>query len=105
MAVFERFPVKNGTPLFLREHLLRLRAACARCDFSVDDHALEKCGEQLHEDGFVRIYVTAGIGSTTAATDDCSIFLFHENREFIPARVYHRGYDLGMEREPHEPLF
>lgn len=105
MAVFESFPVQNGTPIFLREHLARLRAACDGCGFPIEAGALEKCGELLREDGFARLYVTAGIGSTTGPTDDCAIYLLHEKRPFIPARVYHRGYDLGLAPEPYQPLF
>lgn len=66
---------------------------------------MEKCGSLLRHDGFARIYVTAGDGSVTSATDNCRVFVFHEQREPIAARVYHRGYDLGISPEPHLPLF
>ena len=107
MSVFESFPVRNGAPIFLREHLARLRAACARVGFTIDNESLTQCKDVLRNahDGFARIYVTAGDGAVTSDFENCRVFIFVEPREPTPSRVYHRGYDLGICAEPHEPIF
>lgn len=107
MSVFESLPVRNGAPIFLAAHLARLRAACAQCGFAPDPAALAACGGLLRGggDGFARIYVTAGDGAVTEPCEDARVFVFLEPREPVPARVYHRGYDLGVSPEPHRPIF
>jgi branched-subunit amino acid aminotransferase/4-amino-4-deoxychorismate lyase len=57
------------------------------------------------EDGFGRVYVTAGDGAVTGKLEECRIFVFVEKREGVPARVYHRGYDLGLNGGAHVPVF
>src|ERR1043166_2264594 len=97
MSLFESLPIRNGAPVFLREHLARLRAACVRCGFTVENEALNKCEDVLRRsgDGFARVYITAGDGAVTSAFEDCRVFIFVEPREPTPARVVHPGYDLG----------
>lgn len=107
MSVFESLPVRNGGPVFLRDHLDRLRKACRQTGFTVENEALHNCGDVLRRsvDGFARIYVTAGDGAVTAAFENCRVFIFVEPREPVAGRVYHRGYDLGISPEPHQPIF
>lgn len=105
MSVFESICVRNGAPLFFPEHVERLRAACARCGFAVDLAAVEKAREMLGSDGFARIYITAGDGTTTSDAAACRIYVIFEERTPIAARIYHRGYDLGIETAAHSPLF
>jgi len=107
MSVFESFPIRNGVPLFLSQHLSRLRAACAATGLTAPPDALAQCEPLLRQtgDGFARVYVTAGDGSVT---DDCHsprVLVFVEARDPIPASVYHRGYDLGFHATTHTPTF
>ncbi len=105
MSVFASIRVLNGAPVFFREHLDRLRTACERCGFAPDPAALDQSRDLLRDDGFARIYVTAGDGTVTSPIERCRVFVFNERREPIAGRVYHRGYDLGIAPEPHQPLF
>jgi len=105
MSVFESFPVRNGTGIFLEKHLARLREACAATGFAapldIDFAAvLKEAG-----DGFGRIYVTAGDGTVTEDCNECRGLVLVEARERPPGRVYHRGYDLGIHTGGHVPLF
>src|SRR5882762_11978188 len=56
-------------------------------------------------DGFARIYITAGDGPVTCPLDAGRTIVFIQPREPVPARVYHRGYDLRAHAEPHLPTF
>jgi branched-subunit amino acid aminotransferase/4-amino-4-deoxychorismate lyase len=107
MSVFESFPVRNGVALFLSEHLARLRHACTATGLSAPHEALAQCESVLKQgrDGFGRIYITAGDGPVTGACDHGRVLLMVESREPIPARVYHRGYDLALHSGGHAPLF
>lgn len=105
MSIFESILVRNGRPHFLREHLSRLRSACAQRRFGLDEEALENCAPLLRNDGFARIYVTAGNGSTVDFASDCRIFLLHEPRPPLVAENYQNGYALGILETPHLPLF
>jgi branched-subunit amino acid aminotransferase/4-amino-4-deoxychorismate lyase len=107
MSVFESFPVQNGVAIFLAEHLDRLRDACAATGLLAPPDALAQCEQVLKQycTGFARIYVTAGDGPVTGAFDACRVLIFVEAREPIPARVYHRGYDLALHPGGHAPLF
>lgn len=107
MSVFESFPVHNGAGLFLQEHLRRLKEACEVAGFTAPEAGLDACAELFKHsgDGFARIYVTAGDGAVTGDYDDCRLFVLVEEREPTPARVYHRGYDLGVHAGAHVPLF
>src|SRR5438067_6213073 len=75
MSVFESLPVRNGAPVFLREHLARLRDACARCGFTLENDSLNNCEDVLRRsgDGFARIYVTAGDGTVTGEFENCRV--------------------------------
>jgi branched-subunit amino acid aminotransferase/4-amino-4-deoxychorismate lyase len=107
MSLFESFPVRDGVGLFLQEHLLRLSAACEVAGLTAPEAGLAACAELFKNsgDGFARIYVTAGDGPVTGDSDECRLFVLVEERDAIPARVYDRGYDLGVHAGAHVPLF
>src|SRR4051794_738948 len=62
MALFESIRVHRARPLFLNEHLDRLRAACADRAFPLPEPALAALAPLLSRqaDGTARVYVTAG---------------------------------------------
>jgi branched-chain amino acid aminotransferase len=107
MSVFESFPVRSGLGIFLKEHLEKLREACAATGLTTPRGALEGCADLLTgaADGFGRIYVTAGDGPVTGGCDGCRVLVLIEPREPAPGRVYHRGYDLGLHPGGHVPVF
>ena len=108
MSVFESFPVDGSGAQFLQEHLERLADACVKCGFSVTLPPFERTAKLLRGQkttGFARIYVTAGEGGVTDAADRGRVFVFIEPRKPAPARMYHRGYDLGIASAEHAPLF
>jgi branched-subunit amino acid aminotransferase/4-amino-4-deoxychorismate lyase len=109
MALFETVCIRAGTPVFLPEHLAKLKRACEARAFPMDDAALAQIERLLDHAGIVhgaaRVYVTAGDGAVTSPASECRILVFCEAREPVQARVYHRGYDLGIESQPHQPLF
>jgi len=107
MSVFESFPIRNGAGIFLQQHLRRLREACEATGFAAPEAALGACVELFKhsDDGFARIYVTAGDGAVTGDCDDCRLFVLVEQRDATPARVVHRGYDLALHGGAHVPLF
>jgi branched-subunit amino acid aminotransferase/4-amino-4-deoxychorismate lyase len=103
MSVFESFPVRNGRPAFLMEHLARIETACERCGFGVSLpplHRIERLFSRAAIDGFARIYVTAGDGSVTEPARNGRVLVLLESRAPVASRVYHRGYDLGIHPEP-----
>jgi branched-subunit amino acid aminotransferase/4-amino-4-deoxychorismate lyase len=109
MALFETVCIRAGAPVFLPEHLAKLKHACEDREFPVDVAALTQIGQLLDHAGIVhgvaRVYVTAGDGPVTSPANECRVLVFSEPREPVPSRVYHRGYDLGIESRPHLPLF
>jgi branched-chain amino acid aminotransferase len=108
MSVFESIRVWKNTPLFFREHAVRLREACARCELRVSDTALDRSEKLLREcgiDGLARIYVTAGDGAVASDAGQCRMVVFVEARAPIPADVYDRGYALAIEAQTHTLLF
>jgi branched-subunit amino acid aminotransferase/4-amino-4-deoxychorismate lyase len=107
VSLFESFPVRAGSALFLDEHIASLRHACAVAGLAIPRGALEACGGALRHapDGFGRIHLTGGDGTVTEAFDHCRVLLSVESREGVPARVYHRGYDLGIHAAGYVPVF
>ncbi|HEV7403094.1 MAG TPA: aminotransferase class IV [Chthoniobacteraceae bacterium] len=69
MALFESIRVRRARPLFLDEHLDRLRAACADRAFPLPEAALAGVAPLLarQPDGTARLYVTAGDGAHFSA--------------------------------------
>ena len=108
MSVFESIMLRAGRPVFLREHLSRLAAACARCGFKLDARALDPLENLLRgsvSDGLARVYVTAGDGGVSSPAEACRIFVFAEPRTPPAPDGYGRGYDLAIAKEPHRPVF
>ncbi len=92
---------------FLPEHCERLKTACARCGFKAALPSAKEIALVLANaaTGFARIYVTGGAGGVTDELDGGRVFVFVEDRKLVEPRVYHRGYDLGIAGETHNPLF
>jgi branched-subunit amino acid aminotransferase/4-amino-4-deoxychorismate lyase len=107
MSLFESILVRDGMPVFLREHLEKLRAACGERAFAAALPQLARIARLLEgcETGLARIYVTAGDGAVTSPVEHPRVFVTHEGRELPPSRVYHRGYDLRLAEDPHSPAF
>jgi branched-chain amino acid aminotransferase len=101
MAVFESLRVARGEPEFFERHRTRLLAACAEREFAVDEDAFATAEGLLREDGFARIYVTAGDGALTAATDAPRIFVFLEQRH----PPTDDSYEVALGEETYRPLF
>jgi branched-subunit amino acid aminotransferase/4-amino-4-deoxychorismate lyase len=108
MSVFESLPLINRGPVFLPQHLTRLRAACAQRGFAIDGAALDAIEALLRNapfDGFARIYVTAGDGAVSANPDRPRMLVFVESRDRPSESVYQRGYSLDVSPEAVSPLF
>jgi len=107
MSVFESIRIHNGRALFLDEHLSLLELGCKAAGLTPPNGALVGCKGFLQTlpDGFARVYVTGGDGPVTGPLDDCRVFVFIERRETVPARVYHRGYDLAIHPALYAPLW
>jgi len=103
MSVFESFPLREGRAPFFQQHLVRLQRACEAVGFALPE--IEGWAELFTGSGFARIYVTAGDGGITEDCEQCRVFVLVEDREPTPARVYHRGYDLGFHGAGHMPVF
>ena len=83
MAVFESLRVTRGAAEFFEQHCARLAQACAQREFFVDEAALAASAPLLavqQASGFARIYVTAGDGAPTAASEEPRLFLTLEDR-------------------------
>ena len=104
MALFESLRVRQGEPLFLDEHLCRLREACAQRHFPIAEEALAAVGNALRragEDGFARIYITGGDGMAASPPEACRVYVMLEER----ARSAHEAFHVGLSPELHQPLF
>ncbi len=104
MSLFESLRVWQRKPLFLDEHLSRLRAACTEREFPAPAEALSAVGPLLRtagKDGFARIYVTAGDGSVGAPPANCRVLVMLEEREHTAAEPC----SLLLPHETHRPLF
>ena len=108
MSVFESFPVRKKSPLFLQQHLQRLESAAATAAFPTvlpSSEEIKKLLRDENRDGFARIYVTAGDGDVSLPAGRCRVFVFVEPRAPNAASVYERGYRLTRHPNPHAPLF
>ena len=81
MSVFETLAVRRGKILFLHEHLAALKIACAAAGFRTGQTEALSALEGL-PDGMLRIYVTAGDGTTAGPTGESRTFAFFEPGEF-----------------------
>ena len=104
MSVFESIRISNSKPQHCAAHLERLREACASVGFRSDPTVLSAAARLLEsggQDGFARIYVTAGDGSPTGAASDPRIIVFIEPREpSLPP-----AYRLQTAQAAAQPMF
>jgi branched-subunit amino acid aminotransferase/4-amino-4-deoxychorismate lyase len=104
MSVFESFPLRNGVPFFLPQHLERLKKSAAQVGFKTALPArgeIEKLLREMPFNGFVRIYVTAGDGDVYRAAERCHVFVFVDPRE--PSALV--ACKLTRYAQPHFPVF
>jgi branched-subunit amino acid aminotransferase/4-amino-4-deoxychorismate lyase len=99
MSVFETLAVRKGRILFLRQHLEALEIACAEAGFQAHNTEALSALEGL-EDGLLRIYVTAGDGSSVAPSGECRTFGFFEPAEFPRPEDVLRGARVAILRAP-----
>jgi 4-amino-4-deoxychorismate lyase len=84
MSVFESIRVTDSRPQHMAAHIARLNEACATVGFQSDPVTFSAAGpllESLGEDGFARIYVTAGDGTALDAVSETRVYLFLEPRD------------------------
>ena len=101
MSVFESIRVAGGEPEFFDKHLSRLISACAERDLPVDEHALRTAAELLVENGFARVYVTAGDGPPSGGSTQPRIFIFSEQR----TSTDEESYEVTLYEETYRPMF
>jgi len=104
MSLFESFRVIGGQVEFFDKHLIRLLSACAELEFDVNEAALRKVEALLggaEVEGFARIYVTAGDGSTIAAAASPRVYVFIEDRPALDAE----NYEISISEETYRPVF
>jgi len=101
MSVFESIRVSGGEPEFIERHLPRLISACAERDFRVEEATLRAAVALLTEDGFARIYVTAGDGAPAAQQAEPRIYVFTEER----LATSDESYEVTMCEETYRPMF
>jgi 4-amino-4-deoxychorismate lyase len=82
MSVFESLRVVAGEPEFFEKHLARLINACGERGFAIEEAVLRRAESLLRagEDGFARIYVTAGDGAPTTPASQPRLYIFLEPR-------------------------
>jgi branched-subunit amino acid aminotransferase/4-amino-4-deoxychorismate lyase len=105
MSLFESVRVAAGEAEFWDKHVARLVQACGERDFALDEAALPAAAEtfrQTGNDGFGRIYVTAGDGALTAQADAPRIFLFLEDRKVSSEE---ESYDVTISEETYHAPF
>jgi branched-subunit amino acid aminotransferase/4-amino-4-deoxychorismate lyase len=99
MSVFETLAVRHGKILFLEQHLAALHAACADAGFRAEKIEALPALEGL-PDGLLRVYVTAGDGTSSASEFDCRTFALFEPAEFPQPEEVGRGVRIGISQEP-----
>lgn len=90
MALFETLAVRQGRPLFVREHLRSLQSASLQCGFPLAADVFARIALCLDEpcaaplQGLLRIYLTAGTGGPGAPVDQPSVYALWEPHPFEP---------------------
>jgi len=104
MALFESLRVWDGAVDFWAPHQQRLLSACADRDFPVDERSISAAEDLLAgagENGFARIYVTAGDGGPSSPVTQPRIFVMLEPRE--PERE--TSWALAFHEDTYHPVF
>jgi 4-amino-4-deoxychorismate lyase len=102
MSVFETMAVRSGNILFLEQHLAALESACLQAGFQADITSKMVVFGEL-PDGLLRIYVTAGDGSSSALASGCRTFAFFEPAEFPRVEDTIQGIRIGISPEARVP--
>jgi 4-amino-4-deoxychorismate lyase len=90
MSLFETIRIWHSRPLFFKQHLDRLHAACLHRRFTPDPSALLAAEQAITggRDGVVRLYLTAGDGLLTeSGSSQPGVFILAEER---PAQLSDR---------------
>ena len=103
MSVFETLAVRGGRILFLHQHLAALKLACAAAGFRAGQTEALSALKGL-SDGMLRIYVTAGDGTTAGRTGESRTFAFFEPGEFPRSEEILRGARTAISRAPSVPV-
>jgi branched-subunit amino acid aminotransferase/4-amino-4-deoxychorismate lyase len=104
MSVFESVRVSGGEPEFWEKHASRLISACAERELTFDEQILPLAAETFcaaGQDGFARIYVTAGDGSLVSSAEKTRVFLFIEER----AQPSTDCYEVTIGEDTYRPPF
>ena len=103
MSLFESVRVAGGEPEFWEKHASRLISACAERELPIEESVVSAAGEIFREadDGFGRIYVTAGDGALTTAGEAPRIFLLLEER----APTTEESFEVTICDETYHPPF
>jgi branched-subunit amino acid aminotransferase/4-amino-4-deoxychorismate lyase len=99
MSVFETLAVRRGKILFLKQHLAALASACGEAGFRAQNSEALGALEGL-PDGLLRIYITAGDGTSVVSSGGCRTFAFFEPAEFPRFEDVLYGVQIGISREP-----
>jgi branched-subunit amino acid aminotransferase/4-amino-4-deoxychorismate lyase len=103
MSVFETVVVFQGAPLFVREHLDRLRLACQAAEFVFPESLTAKAvGELITDDvsGSLRVYVSAGDGGPSAPVTVSRTYALFEPSSSPDAGEVDLGWRLDVSRAP-----
>lgn len=104
MSLFESARITRGEPEFWEQHTARLLVACAEREIPFDATIAAAAADAFRRagaDGFGRIYVTAGDGALTTASEQSRVFLLLENR----AETTDESYEVAISEETYHPLF
>lgn len=104
MSLFESVRVSRGVPEFWEGHTARLITACAEREFRLGEEVLpaaEQVFATAEQDGFARIYVTAGDGGLTTLVEQTRVYLFLESRAPTTAE----SYEVTLSDETYRPMF
>lgn len=103
MSVFETLAVREGSILFLEQHLAALKCACKAAGLRPDNaDALAELGPLPN--GLLRIYVTAGDGTPGTSVGNHRTFALFEPVEFPDAREISRAARVSLARAPFAPV-
>ncbi len=103
MSVFETIAVYRGTPLFVREHLQRLRLACQAAGFVFPEGLSEQAIEALatvNETGTFRLYISAGDGGPGQPVTESRVYALYEEISIPDEAEVALGWRTDVSRAP-----